>query len=50
MYCLCFQSQIRQASGNSGDDSERMELYLALEKAEARIASLEKQVSSLYSF
>jgi len=27
-----------------------MELYLALEKAEARIASLEKQVSSLYSF
>ena len=45
---LLFQDQLRMANTtntNSGNDSDKFEMYQALDKAEARIASLERQVN-----
>ena len=49
MICIVFslQAQLRVSGGNQGsssDDLEKMELLQALEKANGRIAALEKQV------
>ena len=39
-----FQDQNKAGGSRTGDDSDKFEMYQALDKAEARIAALERQV------
>ena len=42
---IILQDQLSKAGVGGGEDMEKLELYQALERAEGRIMSLEKQVN-----